>query len=77
MNKYCIGCGEQIPPKRVEILPTTKTCVGCSTTSMKRGVTVLNGDINKDDTWVDIIFLEQEEFDQYESLQGRMKKITK
>tara|TARA_B110000503_G_scaffold67970_1_gene106309 strand:- start:1227 stop:1565 length:339 start_codon:yes stop_codon:yes gene_type:complete len=77
MNKYCVGCGEQIHPKRVEILPTTKTCVGCSTTGVKRGVTVLNGDVNKDDTWVDIVFLEQEEFDQYERLQGRMKKIIK
>jgi len=76
MAKYCVGCGEQIHPKRVEILPNTKTCVGCSTTGAKRGVTVLNGDVNKDDTWVDVVFLEQDEFDQYQRLQGRMKNIA-
>ena len=77
MAKYCVGCKEQIHPKRVEILPNTKTCVSCSTTGAKRGVTVLNGDVNKDDTWVDIVFLEQDEYDQYERLQGRMKNIAK
>ena len=28
----CIKCGKEIPPKRIEILPNTKTCVNCSTT---------------------------------------------
>lgn len=77
MAKYCVGCGDPIHPKRVEILPNTKTCVECSNTGMKRGITVLNGDVEKDDTWVDVVFLEQEDFELYERAMGRLKKITK
>ena len=29
----CIKCTEKIHPKRLEILPDTKTCVSCSDTS--------------------------------------------
>jgi hypothetical protein len=29
----CIKCTEEIHPKRLEILPDTKTCVSCSDTS--------------------------------------------
>ena len=76
MTKYCVGCGEQIHPKRVEILPNVKTCVSCSNTGMKRGITVLNGDVEKDDTWVDIVFLEEDEFQAYEQAMGRMKKTN-
>ena len=77
MVKHCIGCGELIHPKRIEIIPTTKTCVGCSTTGVKRGITVLNGDINKDDTWVDIVFLEPEEYKQYDKTVSSIHKIVK
>jgi len=77
MVKHCIGCGELIHPKRIEIIPTTKTCVGCSTTGVKRGITVLNGDVNKDDTWVDIVFLEPEEYKQYDKTVSSIQKIVK
>lgn len=77
MAKYCVGCGEQIHPKRVEILPNTKTCVSCSTTGAKRGIPVLHGNVEKDDTWVDMVFLEPDEFEAYEQSTGRMNKINK
>lgn len=77
MVKHCIGCGELIHPKRIEIIPTTKTCVSCSTTGVKRGITVLNGDVNKDDTWVDIVFLEPEEYKQYDKTVSSIQKIVK
>lgn len=76
MIKYCKGCGEQIHPKRVEILPNTTTCVSCSNTGMKRGVTVLNGDVEKDDTWVDIVFMEPEDYAQYMKQEGKLKNIA-
>lgn len=76
MAKYCKGCGEQIHPKRVEILPNTTTCVSCSNTGMKRGVTVLNGDVEKDDTWVDIVFMEQDQYEQYMEQEGKLKRMT-
>jgi hypothetical protein len=28
---YCAKCGKPIPAARLEILPDTETCVGCST----------------------------------------------
>jgi hypothetical protein len=76
MVKHCKGCGEQIHPKRVEILPNTTTCVSCSNTGMKRGVTVLNGDVEKDDTWVDIVFLEPDQYEQYMEQEGKLKRMT-
>lgn len=76
MAKYCAGCGEQIHPKRVEILPNTKTCVGCSTTGAKRGIPVLHGNVEKDDTWVDMVFLEPDQYEAYEQASGRLKKTT-
>ena len=76
MAKYCIGCGEQIHPKRVEILPNTKTCVGCSTTGAKRGVPVMHGNVEKDDTWVDMVFMEADEYEAYERAMGRLKHVN-
>jgi hypothetical protein len=76
MAKYCIGCGEQIHPKRVEILPNTKTCVGCSTTGAKRGIPVMHGNVEKDDTWVDMVFMEADEYEAYERAMGRLKHVN-
>ena len=64
MVKYCVGCNEQIHPKRVEILPNTKTCVDCSTTGAKRGVPMMFGE--KDHTWTDMVIMEADEFDKFE-----------
>jgi|TARA_R110000803_G_scaffold156203_1_gene220766 RNA polymerase-binding transcription factor DksA len=60
MIKLCKGCGKEIHPMRIKALPDTSTCVKCSNISMKRCVTVLRGDINKDDTWTDIIFIDED-----------------
>mgnify|MGYP000335974213 CR=1 FL=1 len=75
MAKYCIGCGEQIHPKRVEILPNTKTCVECSTTGAKRGVPMMFGE--KDHTWTDIVLMEPEQYDVYEKQQQNYFKDSK
>jgi hypothetical protein len=76
MAKYCIGCSEQIHPKRVEILPNTKTCVACSTTGAKRGIPVLHGNVDKDDTWVDMVFMEADEYENYMEQEGKLKRIV-
>lgn len=31
MTTSCESCGTEIPPERLEILPDTRVCVGCST----------------------------------------------
>jgi hypothetical protein len=56
----CTSCGEEIHPKRLEILPTAKTCVVCSTTGKKGGLTVMKG--TGEDTWIETIPMEQEEY---------------
>ena len=76
MVKYCVGCNEQIHPKRVEILPNTKTCVACSTTGAKRGIPVLHGNVDKDDTWVDMVFMEADEYENYMEQEGKLKRIV-
>jgi len=56
----CIHCGQEIHPKRLEILPSAKTCVACSTTGKKGGLTVMKG--TGEDTWIETIPMEQEEY---------------
>ena len=58
--KKCIICKKEIHPKRLEILPTAKTCVSCSTTGKKGGLTVMKG--TGEDTWIETIPMDQEEY---------------
>jgi thiazole synthase ThiGH ThiG subunit len=71
----CIKCNQKIPPKRLEILPNTKTCVNCSTTAPKRGVPVMRG--TGDHTWVDLEVMTQEQFEKFEKLDKESKKNSK
>lgn len=68
----CIKCNEKIPPKRLEILPGTKTCVKCSTATPKRGVPIMRG--SGDHTWVDLEIMTQEQFEEFEKLDKESKK---
>ena len=56
----CKECGNEIHPKRLEILPTAKTCVACSTTEKKGGLTVMKG--SGDNTWIETIPMEHEDY---------------
>jgi hypothetical protein len=60
----CIKCKNEIPPKRLEILPGTKTCVNCSTATPKRGVPIMKG--KGDHTWVELGIMDQEDFEKFE-----------
>ena len=59
----CLGCSEQIHPKRLEILPNTKYCVTCSNIGRKRGVTVQRGE--GDHSYTDVVILEEKQFIKY------------
>jgi len=72
--RYCKGCKEQINPKRLEILPTATTCVPCSTTQKRGAVTVMKGE--GDHTWVETIFMEHDEYQQYMAAENKMRKIA-
>lgn len=53
--KLCKGCGEEIHPKRLEILPYTTTCVKCSTEAPKAGRIVTFGTGEEIHTEVEIL----------------------
>jgi hypothetical protein len=59
----CLGCGEEIHPKRLEILPNTKHCVSCSDVGRKRGVTVQRGE--GDHSYTDVVIMEEKQFIDY------------
>jgi len=63
MTVECLGCGEPIHPKRLEILPNTKHCVNCSDVGRKRGVTVQRGE--GDHSYTDVVIMEEKQFIQY------------
>lgn len=73
MSKICISCGEEINPKRVEILPHTKTCVNCSTIEKKGGLTVQLGE--GDHTYNEVIIMDHEDLVKLDELQNKHKKI--
>lgn len=71
----CLGCGEAIHPKRLEILPGTKYCVKCSDTGRKRGVTIQRGE--GDHSYTDVVIMEEKQFIQYIVSEGKMSKGAK
>lgn len=80
MSKFCIGCGKEIPPKRVEILPNTKFCVACAEGKVgkKRGVSYQGG--TGEDTYTDTVIMEETEYINYvihESINSSKKKVNK
>jgi hypothetical protein len=71
----CLGCNEQIHPKRLEILPNTKYCVTCSNIGRKRGVTVQRGE--GDHSYTDVVILEEKQFIRYIIDEGKLSKGAK
>ena len=68
--RKCNVCGEEIHPKRLEILPNTFSCVSCSTTGKKAGVTMVVGE--GDDTYNDIVIMDREDFIKYQELEHKL-----
>ena len=72
--RHCTGCGEQIHPKRLEIMPNTTRCVACSTVQKKGAVTIMKG--VGDHTWIETIHLEHEDFVKYMEVEKKIKHIS-
>jgi len=73
MNKdvLCLGCGEVIHPKRLEIFPNVKRCVKCSTTGKKAAITVTKGE--GDHTYNETIIMERDEFIRLQEMEFKIK----
>lgn len=61
MSTLCIKCKEEIPEGRLKALPGATTCVSCSSSRMKRAVTITGGE--GEDTYNDLIIMEAEEYE--------------
>ena len=72
METTCIKCGEEIHPKRLEILPGIKTCVNCSDASRKRGVTVQRG--KGDHSYTDVVIMDENQYRSYMNSEGKISK---
>ena len=70
--RNCIGCGEPIHPKRLEIMPNTTRCVACSTVQKKGAVTIMKG--TGDHTWIETIHLEHEDYKAYMEAENKLRK---
>lgn len=61
MSTLCIKCKSEIPEGRLKALPGATTCVACSTSRMKRSVTIVGGE--REDTYNDLIIMEADEYE--------------
>lgn len=68
IERKCIGCFTIINPLRIKALPYTKTCVDCSTTGAKKSISTMFGE--KDDTWNEVVFVEDDDFNRYQTLKN-------
>jgi hypothetical protein len=74
MSRKCITCGEEINPKRLEILPHTQTCTQHSTIEKKAAITVQMGE--GDHTWTETFAVEREEYRQLEEMRNNLRKAS-
>jgi hypothetical protein len=71
--KKCISCGEEIHPKRLEILPSATRCVACSNTKQKAGITVTKGE--GDHTYNETIIMEHDEYVKFKESETKAKRV--
>ncbi len=67
--KKCITCGEEIHPKRLEILPNAVKCVLCSNTKQKAGITITKGE--GDHTYNDIVIMDHDDYIRYQEIENK------
>jgi len=65
----CVACGAPMPELRLTKYGY-KVCVNCSTVKAKSGVPVMFG--SKDNTWTDLVIMEDDEFKAFKK--GEKKK---
>lgn len=60
MAVFCMKCGEEIHPLRLEILPNTRTCVSCSNVNKVAARIITQG--QGEDISTELEFIEKETF---------------
>lgn len=68
----CVTCGMVIPPKRLQVLPETKTCVKCSNVQAVVGITVWD---ERSPSMVIVNPAEAEAYWRHERSDGRLERL--
>lgn len=68
-HRTCKVCGSQIDPRRLKLLPETKTCPQHSTDEKKIGTSITFG--YGDEIYTDLNIMSAEEHDRFERLKRR------
>jgi len=72
MSRKCIVCGVEIDPRRIAILPNTRTCTQHSTVEKKVAVTVQMGE--GDHTWIETYAVDREDLRKIEEAEKNFRK---
>ena len=74
MNRHCKVCDVVIDPRRIAILPETKTCTQHSTAEKKVAMVVQMGE--GDHTWTETYAVDREVYDKIQEAEKNFRKTT-
>jgi len=74
MSRHCKVCDVVIDPRRIAILPETKTCTQHSTAEKKVAMVVQMGE--GDHTWTETYAVEREVYDKIQEAEKNFRKTT-
>jgi RNA polymerase-binding transcription factor DksA len=74
MNRHCKVCDVVIDPRRIAILPETKTCTQHSTAEKKVAMVVQMGE--GDHTWTETYAVEREVYDKIQEAEKNFRKTA-
>ena len=74
MSRHCKVCDVMIDPRRIAILPETKTCTQHSTAEKKVAMVVQMGE--GDHTWTETYAVDREVYDKIQEAEKNFRKTT-
>jgi hypothetical protein len=74
MSRHCKVCDVVIDPRRIAILPETKTCTQHSTAEKKVAMVVQMGE--GDHTWIETYAVEREVYDKIQEAEKNFRRTT-
>ena len=74
MSRHCKVCDVMIDPRRIAILPETKTCTQHSTAEKKVAMIVQMGE--GDHTWTETYAVDREVYDKIQETEKNFRRIT-
>lgn len=77
MKKLCVGCGEEIHLKRIELMPNSPFCVKCAEGKVRRkcGIPIQVG--VGDHTFNETVIVDEGEFYMFKKYDNKLRKKRK